>query len=142
MRLALLPLVLALSACSSTPTDLLMEELPTDGTEAEEVVARAAFEGVGSYRAAGDVVVYRQDDGSHVVRFEGLDTEAGPDLKVWLVERFEGDVVDGHVALGELRSTRGDQNYDVPDGVDPTAFAGVSIWCERFGVGFGAAPFE
>jgi hypothetical protein len=63
-------------------------------------------------------------------------------LEVWLVRQTSGDVGDGGASLGPLKSTNGNQNYAVPVDLDPAEFAGVSVWCERFGVNFGTAPLE
>jgi hypothetical protein len=81
-------------------------------------------------------------DGSRYVRLEGLRTENGPAVRVYLSanpadgpERaFDDDFVD----LGELQGNLGDQNYRVPSGVDPLGYASVVIWCERFDSAFGA----
>jgi len=43
------------------------------------------------------------------------------------------------VNLGELKGNLGDQNYEIPAGVDLAEFNTVEIWCERFSVGFGSA---
>lgn len=150
MRLLLLTVGLLLAACDSTPTDLLSDPAPTLPTadpgappsEGFAVVARGTLSGVGGYRASGRLVAYRHTDGRQIVRLEGADIQGGPDLKVWLVERFSGDVVAGHQSLGPLRSTRGDQNYSVSSRTDLSAFVGVSIWCEEFSVGFGQASLS
>ena len=119
--------------------------MPTEATDetepaAPEVVARGPFSGAGRYDVSGEALLYRLDDGSHVVRLEGLESDNGPDLEVWLVRRTSGDVGRGGLALGALKSTRGSHNYAVPAGTDVSAFAGVSVWCERFSVNFGTAP--
>ena len=114
-----------------------LAEAPMTGPE---VVAGGAFAGTSRYDVAGRAVVYRLDDGSHVVRLEGLDADNGPDLRVYLVRRTGGDLADGAVDLGGLKSTRGDQNYEVPASADAAAFAGVTVWCRAFSVAFGTAP--
>ncbi|WP_437097230.1 DM13 domain-containing protein [Streptomyces sp. enrichment culture] len=99
------------------------------------------------YRTTGTVRVLRLADGSHTLRFEGLDTSNGPDLHVWLtdapvIEGKEGWHVfdDGkYVSLGKLKGNKGDQNYPLPADVDPADFSSVTIWCDRFDVSFGAA---
>ena len=165
MRLILL--VFALAACQSAPSEPAQDAAPAapaevpvvptadrmaelanvpddEMDEAEpagpEILARGRFTGAGGHDVSGEAILYRLDDGSHLVRLEGLESDNGPDLKVWLVRSTTGDVGRGAAALGALKSVRGDQNYPVPAGVDPADFAGVSIWCERFSVNFGAAP--
>ncbi len=81
------------------------------------------------------------------MRFEGLDTSDGPDLRVWLsdapvIEGAAGWSVfdDGaYLDLGALKANKGDQNYEIPPGVNLSDYGSVSIWCARFAVSFAAA---
>ncbi len=99
------------------------------------------------HATSGTVKLVRLDDGSHVVRLENLDTNNGPDLRVWLTDapvkegRAGWHVFDDgeYVSLGKLKGNKGSQNYAVPNDVDPSRFTSVSIWCDRFDVSFGAA---
>ncbi|WP_420455322.1 DM13 domain-containing protein [Rubrivirga sp.] len=163
MRLALIPaLVLALAACgaetepaadpapaAAVPVDVAAapdastDSVPTMPVSdvmppAPEVVAEGRFSGAEGHDVAGRALLVRLDDGSHIVRLEGLDSENGPDLRVWLLTDLS-DKADGRVDLGRLKSTRGDQNYAVPAGADVSAFVGVSVWCRAFSVEFGTA---
>lgn len=96
---------------------------------------------------SGTVKIIRQPDGQRILRFEGLRTTSGPDLRVWL---SSGPVIEGvrgwrvfadhdHLELGELKGNRGNQNYAIPKGADLDELTSVSIWCRRFSVSFGAA---
>lgn len=131
------PTVSEIESMGDVPTEPMAEDMPE---AAPEVVARGAFSGVGGHDVSGEAVLYRLDDGSHLVRLEGFETDNGPDLKVWLVRTTTGDVGANAASLGALKSTNGNQNYPVPAGVDVSDYAGVSIWCERFSVNFGTAP--
>lgn len=99
---------------------------------------------------SGTVLLLELADGTRVIRFEGLDTDSGPDLRVWLsdqpvVEGVAGWKVfdDGeYVDLGGLKGNKGNQNYVVPAGVDLDTLTSVAIWCARFSVSFGAATLE
>jgi GNAT superfamily N-acetyltransferase len=44
------------------------------------------------------------------------------------------------VELGKLKGTDGDQNYDIPAGLDLNRYRAVTIWCYRFAVNFATAP--
>jgi len=46
----------------------------------------------------------------------------------------------GFIHVGALKGNIGDQNYELPDGVDLGKYKAVTIWCRRFGVNFGTAP--
>lgn len=50
--------------------------------------------------------------------------------------------VDGAVELGPLKADTGNQNYDVPVGVDPAGAGSVVIWCKQFAVLFATAPLS
>ncbi|WP_210594326.1 DM13 domain-containing protein [Streptomyces sp. GESEQ-35] len=99
------------------------------------------------HATSGTVKLVRLDDGSHVVRLEGLDTSNGPDLRVWLTDAPVKQGVAGwrvfddgtYVSLGKLKGNKGSQNYVLPEQVDPAQYSSVSIWCDRFDVSFGAA---
>lgn len=82
-------------------------------------------------------------DGRRIVRLEGLDTENGPDLYLYLTANpaagDEGAFDDDHLNLGRLKGNQGDQNYDLPAGTDLAGFPTVVIWCDRFNSAFGAA---
>jgi hypothetical protein len=82
-------------------------------------------------------------DGRRIVRLEGLDTDNGPDLYLYLgTNPADGDEIafdDDFVNLGRLKGNQGDQNYDLPDDTDVARYATVVIWCDRFNSAFGAA---
>ena len=92
---------------------------------------------------SGRVRVLQLADGSRYVRLEGLRTENGPALKVYLStnpsDGPEGAFDEGFVDLGDLQGNLGDQNYLVPPDAEPLEYASVVIWCERFDSAFGAA---
>jgi Electron transfer DM13 len=94
----------------------------------------------------GTVRILELADGSRVVRLEGLDTDNGPDLYLYLstnpADGDESTFDDDHVNLGRLQGNLGDQNYDLPAGIDLTGYASVVIWCDRFNSAFGAADLR
>ncbi|MBP2586693.1 hypothetical protein J3A78_007171 [Streptomyces sp. PvR006] len=99
------------------------------------------------HATTGAVKIVRLADGSHTLRFEGLETSNGPDLRVRLSdapvkEGRAGWFVFGegrYVNLAKLKGNKGDQNYRLPADLDWSAYTSVSIWCDRFDVSFGAA---
>ena len=96
---------------------------------------------------AGTARIITLADGSRVLRLVGLDTDNGPDLKVWLaaapvLEGRDGWFVfddDEYLSLGPLKGNKGNQNYPIPADADISDLTSVTIWCERFSVSFGAA---
>jgi len=99
------------------------------------------------HSTAGTARIITLEDGSRVLRLVGLDTDNGPDLKVWLaaapvIEGRDGWFVfddDEYLSLGALKGNKGNQNYAIPDDADISDLTSVTIWCERFSVSFGAA---
>jgi hypothetical protein len=95
----------------------------------------------------GTATVLELPDGTRHVRLEGLATSDGPDLHVWITDQEAGGdwfkYRDGrYVALGELKGTHGDANYEIPEDADLAGMTSVVIWCDRFSVAFGSAPVE
>jgi hypothetical protein len=84
--------------------------------------------------------------GQRIVRLEGLDTDNGPDLYLYLTTNpaagDEGAFDDEFVNLGRLKGNQGDQNYELPAGTDLGRLATVVIWCDRFNSAFGAADLR
>jgi hypothetical protein len=83
--------------------------------------------------------------GRRVLRLTGFSTSNGPDVRVFLVaasDAPDNETVKraGYVELGKLKGTQGDQNYDIPAGLDLAKYRAATIWCHRFSVNFGTAP--
>ncbi|MEP7064799.1 MAG: DM13 domain-containing protein [Gemmatimonadota bacterium] len=102
------------------------------------------FHGV-HHETQGTATLYRLADGKRVVRFTNFSTSNGPDVRIYLIAA--SDALDnatvqkaGFVELGPMKGNQGDQNYEIPEGVDLTKYRAVTIWCKRFGVNFATAP--
>jgi hypothetical protein len=107
--------------------------------------ARGAFHGL-EHDTSGEAVLLELADGRRFLRFEDFETSNGPDLRVYLSEIPAGDdwfaYGERFVDLGALKGNVGDQNYEIPDGVDLAEYKSAVIWCRQFSVGFGVAPLE
>ena len=116
---------------------------PTTEAPAEPVVLASGDFVSLDHGTTGVVRVLGLADGSRIVRLEGLDTDNGPDLYLYLstspADGAEGGFDDDIANLGRLLGNQGDQNYDLPADVDLGRFASVVIWCDRFDSAFGAA---
>ena len=115
-------------------------------TSSTVALYRGHFNGV-AHKTNGVATVYKLPDGKRVLRLSGLETSNGPNLKLYLVaaaDATDSDTVKraGFVSLGTLKGNRGDQNYDVPAGIDFNKYRAVTIWCRRFGVNFATAPLQ
>ncbi len=132
-----------------TKSESGMAEAPAmapSATAAEEPVKLAGGRfHTNAHETHGLATIYRLLDGRRVLRLTQFATSNGPDVRVYLVAA--SDVQDeaaakqaGFVDLGALKGNIGDQNYDVPAGLDLSRYRAVTIWCRRFSANFGAAP--
>lgn len=132
------------------PVDIAALETPAPGSGATARPTAPPTFPVGDFVDAehdtsGTARIIELSDGRRFLRLENLDTSDGPDLHVWLSDAKPGGswfkYDDGkHLKLGELKATRGDQNYEIPADADLSVFRSAVIWCDRFNVAFGAAP--
>ena len=141
-----LAIVLAVVLVWFQPQQLLIDEqvveaVPAERSEPSEL-ARGSFVSL-DHGTSGAVQVLEVGDGDRVVRLEGLATDNGPDLYLYLstnpADGEEQAFDDEFVNLGRLKGNQGDQNYELPAGVDLDRFSSVVIWCDRFNSAFGAA---
>lgn len=80
-----------------------------------------------------------EDGNKKIVRFEDFDTINGPALFIYL----SSDLGDSDfVNLGEIKATKGNVNYEVPEGTDTEKYNKVLVWCEPFRVLFSYAELE
>jgi Electron transfer DM13 len=107
------------------------------------VLLRGQFRSI-AHETVGSAAVH-EVAGRRVLRLTGFSTSNGPDVRVYLVaaaDAPDNETVKraGFVELGKLKGTQGDQNYDIPAGLDLTKYRAATIWCHRFSVNFGTAP--
>lgn len=102
------------------------------------LLGAGTFVGLAGHSGTGDAGIFRNPDGSFVLRFENFDIENGPDLEVYLVPGADQtSLADGSIALGALEGNVGDQNYELPPGTDlPSGSYTALVWCEAFSVEF------
>ena len=101
------------------------------------------FESV-RHPAKGVATAIRLARGGRVLTLTGFEVDNGPDLRLYLVAgaaRAEDEVRD-FVDLGPLKGNRGDQQYELPRGVDLGRRATVVVWCRAFSVLFARAPLR
>ncbi len=117
-----------------TEADESIEEMEDDMPGEIVTLYEASFAGESRYTIEGQAIVLNDGSEQRFLRFENFTSDNGPDLKVYL-RAENGDFV----SLGELKGNIGDQNYEIPVGVDLDEFSTIQIWCERFSVNFGSA---
>ena len=112
---------------------------PPVATVAPQPVVEASGSFVSrNHPTRGNAIVLGQGTGQRFLRLEQFATDNGPDLKVYLVNSSAGGVTD-YVSLGALKGNIGDQNYELPVGLDLQVYDTVLIYCERFASAFGEA---
>lgn len=115
---------------------------PSDPPSAVTPVSYAGtFVGVGDgiHDAGGSAYTIPVGDGSSVLRLEDFYSTNGPGLRVYLATDTKATE---YVSLGDLKANRGNQNYEIPEGLDLEKYDHVLIWCEPFSVLFGSAELS
>ncbi len=106
-------------------------------------LAEGSFIPRGRYSGEGRAVVLNDGSEQRFLRFENFSTDNGPDLRVYLsnssADGDSGAFDDDFVDLGVLTGNIGDQNYEIPVGVDLSVYDTVVVWCVRFSTPFTAA---
>jgi len=122
---------------SSMMEDTMMEDTMMEDTMMSKSY-HGSFVGVGDgiHDVKGKSKVLFLDDGREVLRLEDFKSTNGPDLYVYLsTDTMATDIVN----LGALKANIGNQNYDIPEGIDLEKYNQVLIWCKSFSVLFGSA---
>ena len=93
-------------------------------------------------RISGDFTLIERDGKRFIVLSDDFRAANGPDLKVFLSPQSVASVngktaINGAVLLGELKSTSGRQEYEIPAGLDLSAFESVLVHCEAYAVLWG-----
>ena len=124
--------------------DTPLDEPPVPGMTPDRVVASGSFYKV-EMKGVGTAKLYRLADGRRYVRFEGFETSENTDLFVWISEARKPttslEALNApHVQIGNLKSTIGTQNYEVPASLPTEKVRSIVIWCEPVAIAYAAAP--
>lgn len=132
-----LALATSITGCKkeSTPTLKLNERIDT--AVAKPQTNSSGFSN-GSYGVVRGTARVYQTDGKNQLALENFNTSNGPDLKVYLSK--EQQPVN-FVNLGSLRSTSGNQVYDIPANVDVKDYTYALIYCQQYSHLFGYTKF-
>ena len=140
--------IVAGATASPPPTATAAATPPPSASTAAPSPSPAPFAKSGSFMGAdefhfgrGSAQLIETAPGVFVVRLEDFAVRNGPDLFVYLSPSADG-YAQGAVELAPLKADRGNQNYEVPAGVDPATAGSVVIWCKQFSVLFATAPLD
>lgn len=125
-----------------------MEELGVSATDAVDdpmapdvtVLVEGSF--VGRAHPTSGTAKVITDGTRRFLRFEGFESDNGPDLNVYVATGPPDGSPEDFIDLGDLKGNIGDQNYELSDDVDLDRYTTVFIWCVRFSVAFGTAPLS
>jgi hypothetical protein len=129
-----LGLLLLASSCKKTSAVMLNERIDS----AAVVRSQGLFMGVGSERVSGQARIYLQKE-KYYLALENFSTTNGPDLKVYLSEKAEPF---NFIKLGDLKSTNGNQVYEIIGTPDFNKYRYALIHCERFNHLYGSAELK
>lgn len=100
------------------------------------------------HQGSGDATIYRDPNGSHLLRLENSEVSTGPDLHVILspwegLQEIGGRLkIEIYVNLGKLKGNIGTQNYEIPPEVDIEIHKTATIYYAPFHVIFSVAVLE
>lgn len=124
----------------NVPDKTMEEEMPAK----PEAVSQGNFVAV-AHTGTGLVKIVKLASNDHILRFENLDVDNGPDLRVLLSEnsnvRSSGDL-GNYIELAKLKGNKGNQNYEIPKGIDVGKYKSAVIYCKPFSVVFNSANLK
>jgi hypothetical protein len=123
-----------LLSCRKASTETL-NEMVTDGGEA---MFTGNFSGVGNQSVSGTAKIFFIGN-KYELKLENFRTDNGPDLKVYL---SKADKPSEFISLGDIKSTNGNQVYNIEGMPDFKVHSYVLIHCERFNHLYGRAELK
>ena len=126
--------------------DTPLDEPLLPGMTPDRVVLSGTFYKL-EVRGEGSAKLYRLPDGKRILRFEGFQTGENTDLFVWLSEAAKpANSVEAlgtpHVELTNLKSTLGNQNYEIPASIPTEKIRSIVIWCQPVAIAYAAAALS
>lgn len=129
-------IALSFAACSKKgSSDMALTETVNPNAA---VVVKGTFSGANNYTVSGTVEVVNDNNQKRLV-FKNFSSSNGPDLRVYLATTTGATTF---ISLGNLKSTNGQQVYDISGMPDFSQYKFAVIWCQRFSVLFGAAELK
>ena len=106
---------------------------------------RNVVEHVGAVRPASHSadgtarVVKLAAGGRRLTLSDGFEIDPGPKVRVYLATDASGTT---YKSLGDLKGSRGDQQYEIPANVSLTRYDTVVFWCVPFSVALATAQLQ
>ena len=134
---AVIAFTISFASCKkeTTPTVVLNEKVDT--AAAKPVTGSSDFSN-GSYgQVTGTARIY-VTNGKYQLALENFASSNGPDLKVYISKEQQPF---NFVNLGSLKSTSGNQLYDIPATVNVKDYTYALIYCQQYSHLFGYTQF-
>lgn len=128
----LLPIFFA--SCKKASTETLNEMVSTGSV----LKYTGNFIGQGGQNVSGQAQIYLENN-KYTLKLTDFQTSNGPDLKVYL---SKDAAPSDFISLGDLKSTNGNQVYDIPGTPDFTQYRYVLIHCEKYNHRYGSAQLN
>lgn len=127
-----------LMACSKTSTVTTLPATDIIDTTGGAAKYSGAFSSAPGENVSGTALILLKS-GVYSMALKNMNIGAGPDLHVYLSKQKQPiDFID----LGKLKSTMGDQVYEVKNSVDFTSYKYALIFCQQYNVLFGSAELK
>ena len=132
---------------TAEPTKPAEPAEPTKSPKPEVVeLASGQFEDA-EYATDGTAKIVRLADGTRILRIENFSTSQAPVIQVAFSNAPSGGDWGSYddvrfASVGTLKALSGNQNYEIPEGLDLKGFKSVVIWCAKYDVALGTAPVQ
>ena len=132
------PLFIVKEVNEESPLDELgMDKETEDMPNSAVIIAEADFM-ESAHTVSGKALVI-EEDGKKILRFEDFETVNGPNLHIYLSSDLSSnDFID----LGAIKATKGNVNYEIPEGTDLEKYNKVLVWCVPFKVLFSYSDLQ
>ncbi len=108
-------------------------------TLAVQVIAQGTFSGLAGHSGQGTAKLLKIGEKYYIRLEDDFRVTNGPDLFVYF---GKDNQYVASTKLGALKGNEGGQNYEVPQGVDPSQYSEVWVWCRAFSVPFAKAVLK
>jgi hypothetical protein len=137
MKKTLLLLIVSFTFFACNKKEETTTPVTTD-KPAGTLVTSAPMSGSGSYKVSGNAELYN-NNGVWKLYLSNFSSSNGHDLKLYLASDASATTF---INLGKLKSTNGDQTYDITGTPDLKTYKYALIWCQQFSVLFGGGQFK
>ncbi|MEW6154123.1 MAG: DM13 domain-containing protein [Actinomycetota bacterium] len=136
-----------LAVAQQIDSPLVEPSLPAMAAPGAVVVGRGSFYGIDK-TGVGTVTIFRQADGKYSLRLDDFFVSPTADLELRLSTLEAPKTSQEYLNNGSselvvmMDVTAGSLNYPVPEGIDPTKYKSVVIWCAPILSAYAAASLE